>query len=141
MSLYTWWKKLEKTIERWIQDGCTIFLDPFQAFRGILELKYRLYRNCDGKQKCESCGNLFSEEGTLNKHIHTVLEFSKNYKCESCGKLFPHGGKLKRHIKRVHERMNAAQNLQLTKFKCKICKKEITGKHNSKYTWKMIVKN
>ena len=81
---------------------------------------------------CKSCGNLFSEEGTLKKNIHTVFKFSKDYKCESCGKLFPDGGKLKRYIKRVHERMNAAQNLQLTKFKCEICKKEITGKHNFK---------
>ena len=62
---------------------------------------------------CKTCGNLFSEEGTLKKHIHTVLEFSKDYKCESCGKSFPDGGKLKRHIKRVHERMNAAQGFNL----------------------------
>ena len=66
---------------------------------------------------CKSCGNLFSEEGTLKKHIHTVLEFSKDYKCESYGKSFPDGGKLKRHI---------------TTNKIEICKKEITGKHNFK---------
>ena len=28
-------EKIEKTIERWKQYGCTIFLDPFQAFRGL----------------------------------------------------------------------------------------------------------
>ena len=85
---------------------------------------------------CKSCGNLFSEEGTLKKHIHTVLEFSKDYKCESCGKSFPDGGKLKRHIKRVHERIYAAQNSNV-----KFVKKKLLETTILKYTWKMFMKN
>ena len=72
----------------------------------------------------------------MKKYIHTVLEDSKDYKCESCGKSFPDGGKLKRHIKRVHERMNAAQNSNV-----KFVKKKLLENTISKYTWKMIMKN
>ena len=79
--------------------------------------------------KCEFCGNSFSEEGTLEKHIHKVHETRKYHKCKYCDNFFSEGGKLKKHIQKVHdnERMNVAKSLQITKFNCEICKKEISS--------------
>ena len=58
-----------------------------------------------------------------------------DYKREFLGKSFSEGEKLKSHIQ-IHDneriKMTGTQSLRLTKFKCEICKKDITGKYNFK---------
>ena len=79
--------------------------------------------------KCEFCGNSFSEEGTLEKHIHKIHEARKYHNCKCCDNFFSEGGKLKKHIQKVHdnEKMNVAKSLQITKLNCDICKIEISS--------------
>lgn len=49
--------------------------------------------------KCEYCGKVFSEAGSLRHHVETVHEECKEHKCSSCGKSFSTSRNLKTHIK------------------------------------------
>ena len=53
--------------------------------------------------KCRSCGESFSEEEAMKKHINIFHKDKKVHKCTSCGKSFSHPGYLKMHIHTVHE--------------------------------------
>ena len=65
----------------------------------------------DKDLKYEFSDNSFSEEGTLEKHIHKVHEARKDHKCKYWDNFFSEGGKLKKHIQKVHdnERINVAK--------------------------------
>ena len=58
--------------------------------------------------KCDSCEKVFSEAGTLNRHINKMHEYKVHednkecYKCEYCEKLFRQSHTLKTHIRSVH---------------------------------------
>ena len=47
--------------------------------------------------KCRSCGESFSEEEAMKKHINIFHKDKKVHKCTSCGKSFSHPGYLKKH--------------------------------------------
>ena len=48
------------------------------------------------------CGKLFSYEGNLKKHIHTIHVVIDDFNCE-CGKTFSNAGHLNKHIYAIHK--------------------------------------
>ena len=75
--------------------------------------------------KCEVCGKLFSEAGTLKKHIHIVHEGQKNFQCTVCDKSFGYSWYLKKHINIVHK--------ELKDHKCTFCDRSFGSTSNLKY--------
>ena len=72
---------------------------------------------------------LFTEDGSLKKHIRTIHEGHKDYKCESCGKSFSHANQLMRHIHGIHE--------DLIDYKCESCSKSFSyARHLKKHAQK-----
>ena len=60
----------------------------------------------EGKRdyKCEFCGKLFTQKGTLKSHIGFIHEMSKKeHKCGYCGKSCGSKRYMKIHIDVVHE--------------------------------------
>ena len=56
----------------------------------------------DGKEKCEKCGQGFSNHQRLLDHISYIHEGKKNYGCDVCGSFFPTNNSLNCHKKCVH---------------------------------------
>ena len=78
------------------------------SFSSEQDLKRHIHRVHEGHKDdiCESCGKFFSSAQDLKKHIHIIHEGHKDYKCESCGKSFSQAATLKRHIHRIHKDHN-----------------------------------
>ena len=53
--------------------------------------------------KCQSCDKIFSEKGSMNRHVASVHEGMKPFKCEFCDKSFSQKGNSIKHVASVHE--------------------------------------
>ena len=62
--------------------------------------------------KCISCGKLFSQAGSLKKHINSVHNGQKDHKCDSCEKAFSTAQTLTKHIESVHNDQKDHTNLE-----------------------------
>ena len=56
------------------------------------------------EDQCPQCEKLFTEKGSLNKYIDSILRKIK-YPCDKCRKKFTELGSMKKHIQSVHERV------------------------------------
>ena len=69
--------------------------------------------------KCETCGRLFSNVKSLNKHISRLPKNHKDNKCEFCNKSFFTKEGLRLHKRSIHEGRRD--------FRCEICDKLFLG--------------
>ena len=60
--------------------------------------------SCEGRRdfKCDSCGKLFTESGSLKRHIQAIHEDKKDYKCDYCGNLYSVVASFNRHVRKNH---------------------------------------
>ena len=72
------------------------------------------------KYTCSLCGNGYTQEGYLKKHLETKHQKKPDLgpECEECGKVFANTKTLEKHIK--------------THLKCKICKQEFDTAEEAK---------
>ena len=52
--------------------------------------------------QCDICHKVL--KGSIKLHINVVHHGKKPTKCESCGKLYSEAGTLKRHVEAIHDR-------------------------------------
>ena len=72
------------------------------------------------KHECQFCDKILNTNNSLNTHIKSVHEGTKNFRCETCHVSFKAQDGLKYHISSIH-------NAQ--KFKCDVgnCNREFTS--------------
>ena len=54
------------------------------------------------KSECPICGNIFSKESSLSRHIESTHK-GKTYQCQHCEQKYTNIGSLKTHIQSIHE--------------------------------------
>ena len=79
-------------------------------FTDSMELENERAQTCVKKFSCTDCGEKFTTDRKLKKHIYSIHE---GFTCKDCGKKFTADRNLKRHIYTVHEGNK--------KYKCIYC--------------------
>ena len=75
--------------------------------------------------QCISCGKLFSQPQSLNRHISTIHNDVRDHKCEFCGKSFNRKDRLNDHIKSTH-----SVKMEKTEIQCSLCGKFFSSNSN-----------
>ena len=126
--------QVEGVHERERDHKCEEYKEENTKLKHENEILNSIIENLEEENKALKCH--FSSMKNQHPYEETIdNEDYNDYKCEFLGKSFSEGEKLKSHIQ-IHDneriKMTGTQSLRLTKFKCEICKKEITGKYNFK---------
>ena len=80
--------------------SCT---DCGEKFTTDRKLKKHIYSVHEGFS-CKDCGKKFTADRNLKRHIYTVHEGNKNYKCIHCDRYFGLKQVMERHIENVHNK-------------------------------------
>ena len=89
------------------------FCDKIFSQKGSLKRHMETVHQKLKPHKCEECGEAFSRKYSLKIHMATVHLKSKPHKCDECGDAFGHKSSLKMHMDTVH--------LKLKPYKCEEC--------------------
>eukprot|EP00092_Neocalanus_flemingeri_P016400 GFUD01017750.1.p1 GENE.GFUD01017750.1~~GFUD01017750.1.p1 ORF type:complete len:541 (+),score=124.83 GFUD01017750.1:44-1666(+) len=79
----------------------------------IEKLKFKSVNSL--QNKCSQCENIFSERGSLFRHIRTQHEQPSKFCCDQCPKKYNRNDQLLEHVQSVHEKKI---------FNCHICDKK-----------------
>ena len=95
----------------------------------------------EAKFNCELCDKLFSQQGSLNRHIKAVHDQIKDIRCIQCNFTCSQQSDLKTHIKQVHLRPAESKRMSLGEYRIQTVLKKFSIPFQREHRFNDLISN